>query len=268
MMHPDRPDDSRGKPSGVLVDQLREVPEYTIDRVDDLSKATAHGINCGGTGNVTIKRYVKREVGFHFHLFVWNANRDRHLGDYCVKLKWPVEDSSGERSPSGAVPPDRTLIRKNFGRGEQLVFISRVKFLKKPESACLWIRSEVRLQLVDFCDRGPMPNALDSPITAEPLMLSQTNRERGVSIGEITTGEPPCDVVENGSSIMNTITNDECPASLRDWLKRIDPEQILRLTCVEFGVGYAGFIPQESVDFRLKGFQVFAPSIQLLPTFP
>ncbi len=266
MMVPDRPDGS-GNPRGIVLNQSLEMPEYTVDGIDDLTKATAYGIDCGGPGNVTIERYVEGEVGFHFHIFVWDADRDRHLGNYCIRLKWPIDDSSREDTSIGAARPDRTLIRKNLGCGEQLVFISRVKFLKEPESLCLWIRSEVRLQLVDFCDRRPMPDAFDPPITAEPLMLSQTDRERDSFVGKIATGESPCDVIKNGSSIMNTIADDECPASLRNWLKRIEPEQILQLMCVEFGAGYTGFIPQKNRDFLVKSIKVFAPSIQLVPTF-
>ena len=182
-------------------------------------------------------------------------------------LSGPSMIRAGKTLPLGPLRPDRTLIRKNLGCGEQLVFISRVKFLKEPESLCLWIRSEVRLQLVDFCDRRPMPDAFDPPITAEPLMLSQTDRERDSFVGKIATGESPCDVIKNGSSIMNTIADDECPASLRNWLKRIEPEQILQLMCVEFGAGYTGFIPQKNRDFLVKSIKVFAPSIQLVPTF-
>jgi len=102
-----------------------EIQDYYFDSVEDFIKALANFKIFAITDKSTLKLYAKGKLEFHIHARFWRVsvfNDYRAILD--VALDGLVRDQHLPRATkvSGA--------RYHFGHGDQLVFISRVQFLR------------------------------------------------------------------------------------------------------------------------------------------
>lgn len=270
-MCPDRPDVLAGEPIGVVNDKLLEAPCYIVDCLQDLSKGVADETISGCLDDSPFKRYVEGKLSLHLHLRISTIRGQNDLGKYCVlfasglgKINVKLED--GNRAVHNVDAYTGTLGHR-CGHSEQLMFVSRVQFLKRPEQTAYRIRSSVRLQLADFCART-FVNPAQSPFHIVELLEGIVDRKHSLSVGEIAASQSPRDVVERAPNIVNAVADDCGPTCLWERLKDIQPEQILGLFSVVFGSDRIGIATQKSLTFCVEGVEVFFPSTKLVPTFP
>ena len=168
-----------------------EIQDYYFDSVEDFIKALANFKIFAITDKSTLKLYAKGKLEFHIHARFWRVsvfNDYRAILD--VALDGLVRDQHLPRATkvSGA--------RYHCGHGDQLVFISRVQFLKEPENCALWIRSRIWLQRFDIRERIGMDRLpLEAPLRAIPIVFGTINRKLTDTVVKMAASQSPSDII-------------------------------------------------------------------------
>ncbi len=258
--------DLRSGPDPVEVDIEKplEAPEYALNSIDDLAEAVEDGVCVTGINDSPFKRYAEGNVALHFHLWLWSAARDTDFGNYCVVL----ESALTNHGTTGAtINGDFDRFGVGLGRGEQLVFVSGIQFLKLPERRRIRLRSRTWLQNSEFCN-GIRMNPLQSLAPAPELLATIVDGEQGLPIGEVAKSQSPSEIVERAASVVDAIPDDQCPARQRHRLSDLQLEQVSGVWTVIFDDHSIGLQIQESTCFHVERLEMFLGATQFLPTFP
>lgn len=258
-------------PIGMGGDQAVESFDYVIDRPKDCLERIPNWEDLIRGDNSPLKRYIEGKLCVHMHLRVGAASRDGELdcGDYCVVVGSAIRGERAVRRfhPWGKFGFDHAAVVEHVAECEQLVFIARVKVLKHPEKICLRVRSVIRLQHSDLCDRLMMelPQSVKSPRSKADCGLE--NRPHGVAVSEIGASEPPSDIIKGRASVMDTISYHQRPMSGRQRSLMPDSEKIPGLFSIVLTEKEVGLAFQECGDFFVKAFKMFLSTTQFMPTF-
>jgi hypothetical protein len=264
----DRSANVSANPSRIIDDQALKVGDYTIDRVEDLTKCLSNGVFGYGIENSLLERYFKGVLAPHFHLWACSADGTIDFGDYCFVVKGALMEAQQRPEIGRMGELDFSMFGYGLGHREQLVFVSRIQLLKRPEGAWCSVRSYIRLQLAHLCDRVPMDSGEPGQSSLVESLKSQENREQRLAISEVATSQSPRDIIERTSSIVETVADDKRPVVLRNFLENIKPQEMLSLFRVEFRDNTIGIAIEKSGDFRIKRLRMFFGAAQLVPTFP
>jgi hypothetical protein len=204
-MNDDRPELKPDEPVEVAGEQFFKSEEDRFRGVENLVQGGPN--NQFSRHNSLLESYVKRgEVAPHFHIFVRDIRRNIDLGDYCIVLKRAMPKSKQRRVRMA--DEDYRLFGYGLRHSEQLVFISGIKVVQQPEGVARRVRSVIRLQLAQFCERIRMDTpklSFCSVIETAPL---EKDRKERIAIADVASGQSPSKIVQSAPGIMNRIPQD------------------------------------------------------------
>jgi|HubBroStandDraft_6_1064221.scaffolds.fasta_scaffold320191_3 hypothetical protein len=246
MIPADRPDVLPNPVGATHKDSLKESdrgfdsPKGLRDESDDAVVAAR------GSNSVWIENYKRGNLKFHFHV------RVSGFGEYCVMLEGCDHRIVGDQHLSFTA--DGLKAQKRFRHGDQLVFVSRVQFLKQPKRMMIRIGSLVRLQIADQCLHFGMHSSHSIRVKLSGV---GANRKLGLGIGRIASGQSPSNIVEGAAGVVDRIAEDQSPVVLRHGFKHLKPRQILRLVRIMFDDDGIRIVSVESPKFRVERVQMF-----------
>ena len=270
MIHNNRPDGSTN-PIGVSNEKLFESSDRVVNSLDDLGKIGVDRIGSIWSKDSPFKRYAEDGMCIHFHVGLWSSNGKSNFGDYCAIVQ------SGIKMPytltahaTGFRHLDAASVTYRLGHCEELMFVSGIQLLKEPEMILLRMRSHIRLAISDF-DKCALVDSLIElpPFNDVPIKsgFSVVYGEKGVSVGQPTTGQSPSNVIKRRARVMDTIPNDERPLRLRDRFSNLELEQISSLFTIIFLDEGVGLRIEKSADFCVKRSVMYFSSLDFMPTF-
>ena len=230
---------------------------YIIDCPQDFSKMMSDGIIAGRGDHRPLERYIKAELSVHFHLGIARTG-EKELCDYCIVVGSGIrgENAFLDTGFSGGICPNW---------GEQLVFVSRVQLLKKPERIKFLVRSVIRLQCANLCDSVDM-EVFQSPERFLELGATIANNEERVPILDAATSECPSEIIESAPRIVDTITNQKGPMFFIKRFGTPNLVQVLKLFIIVVTDNGIGLAIEEDRDFVVQQFKVFLSTGQFVPT--
>jgi len=250
---------------------------YIIDCPQDFSKMMSDGIIAGRGDHRPLERYIKAELSVHFHLGIRTARTgEKELCDYCIVVGSGIRGENAFLDTNQlriyrSVRMDRIVNADGFSGGicpnwgEQLVFVSRVQLLKKPERIKFLVRSVIRLQCANLCDSVDM-EVFQSPERFLELGATIANNEERVPILDAATSECPSEIIESAPRIVDTITNQKGPMFFIKRFGTPNLVQVLKLFIIVVTDNGIGLAIEEDRDFVVQQFKVFLSTGQFVPT--
>jgi hypothetical protein len=248
-------------PMGVGGEKPLEIRDYYLDSFEDLLKARTDLIVTGCAKNSLFEKYAEEKIKFHVHL---RLSRAGIFSEYCIVFNSALDGGIGNRNGDRIVNSESRANCDRLGHRDQLVFISRVKFLKHPEHTSIWIRSCIRLQRADVC-QGVRVYSPQAPRCVVKLDNAPVDREHCLDVTEVASGQPPSNVVKGAARVMDGIAKNQPPGMLWGCLKHLEPENILgsfSIVLMDHGIRIS---TTECAEFSVESIKVFLPATKLEP---
>jgi hypothetical protein len=212
----------------------------------------------------TGKNYDNGKVSVHLHFRgYWRGESQK--ADLCAVFERAIPEVP-EDHPIATGGYTRILYGRRYYR-DQFVFINPIKVVTQPQRMVHWTVSVVRLRLFN----QPLSvegQSLDKTLaTFHKLIPMREDRELGARIQEVRASERfcefPCEMVEGGPCIVNTIPDQQTPLTLREWLGDRDAEAAFRPIRIELDGNRVGFRFEKETDFLFQTFQVLVGPVGL-----
>jgi hypothetical protein len=256
-------------PIGVSFEKPLESDYRIVNFFDDLGKICDDRIVSVWIKNPSFKRYVEEGMSLHFHFGLCSADGKSDFGDYCAIVQSDIDVPLNFAMRTSRIF-DANTIAHRLGHCEELMFISGIQLLKKPEMILLCGRSRIRLAISDFDKCVVVDSLIEMPPFNDVLVESNfggEDREEGVAVGQLPPGQSPSNIIERGACVMDAVADDHGPLCLGYRFSDLQLEQICRLFTIIFSDKGVGLRIEESPDFCTKRVTMYFSSLDFVPRF-